>query len=387
MRHLRPLAAVAISAALVTAPGTATAAPAFGGPPATAAAVAPTRPDPADIRAAARRLMPQTDPALKQQLDRALGGPSAIDPGQYQCGPTELNRWVAASTADWGSEDLATLNALGALNLPTYDALLFGSENSADHALRADAQTLTKTMRKLEKFWDIKSDDIQLMAMHGDMLRDTARTARVYEAVYGLSPSRAEQMARLLADFVASRPYFEGGNHPLFTFNAFAYSSEAEDVPSFGAIGDRIVVGDGMLQAFREMGYGDVAPQAVLAHEFGHHIQFELAMHGGVSNPEATRRTELHADAAAAYFLSHPRGMSMQLKRVTQFLRVFSSIGDCQFGSPGHHGTPNQREAAANWAYRLQETARPKGKVLPSTEFTRLFDAALPGIVAPDAGA
>lgn len=384
MRHVRPFAAVALSAALVAAPGIGTASSAFAAPSATTVATA--TPDPAALKARIAALMPKSDSAAKRSLDRLISEPSSIDGTQYQCGPTEFSAWQRKVTADWTDEDFAILDQLGAFDLPTYDALVYGSENDPAYALRSDAKALDKTFRKLQKFWDIKSDDIQLMAMHGDMLRDTARTSRVYQNVFGVPKAEADQLAAILAEYI-SQPKFEGGNHPMFTLNAFAFTSYGKDVDGLGVIGDRIVMGDGILRAYRELGYGDVAPQAILAHEFGHHVQFELGMHGDVASPEATRRTELHADASAAYFLSHPRGMSMQIKRVTEFLRVFYSIGDCGFSSNGHHGTPLQRERAGNWAYQLQESARPKGKILPAREFARLFDAVLPQLVAPDAKA
>ncbi len=384
MRHLRPVTAVALSAALLTAPGIATLSPVYAASSATTVATA--NPDPAALKARIAALMPKGDTATKRALDRLISEPSSIDGTQYQCGPTEFAAWQKRSTANWTADDFTILDNLGAFDLPTYDALVDGSENDPAYALRADAQVMTKTMRKLEKFWDIKSDDIQLMAMHGDMLRDTARTSRMYQLAYELPKAQADELAAILAQYIA-QPKFEYGNHPMFTLNAFAFTTYGEPIEGVGVVGDRIVMGDGILRAYREMGYGDVAPQAILAHEFGHHVQFELRMHDDHPSPEATRRTELHADASAAYFLSHPRGMSMQIKRVTQFLRVFYSIGDCGFSSDGHHGTPLQRERAGNWAYQLQESARPKGRILGSVEFARLFDAVLPRLVAPDARA
>ena len=381
MRHLRPLATLALSVALAAAPGIATASPAFV---ASSTTVATATPDPAALKARIAALMPKAESSAKRALDRRIGEPHTIDGSQYQCGPTEFAAWQRNATADWTDEDFEILDALAAFDLPTYDALVYGSENDPDYALRADAKALDKTFRKLQRFWDIESADIELMAMHGDMRRDAARTSRVYQSVFGVPKAQADELAAILADYIA-QPKFEGGNHPFFTLNAFAFTSYGEDIDGLGVIGDRIVMGDGILRAYRDMGYGDVAPQAILAHEFGHHVQFELRMHGEEDSPEATRRTELHADASAAYFLSHPRGMSMQIKRVTQFLRVFYSIGDCGFDSNGHHGTPLQRERAGNWAYRLQENARPKGKILSAREFARLFDAALPQLVAPDA--
>ena len=136
------------------------------------------------------------------------------------------------------------------------------------------------------------------------------------------------------------------------------------------------------MDAYADLGFGDVAPQAILAHEFGHHIQFQLDLFGTVPSPEATRRTELMADAYAAYYLSHARGAAMQWKRVEQFLQVFYNIGDCLFTNNNHHGTPTQRMAAAEWGYRLADSAQKQGHILTAEEFAALFDASLPQIVA-----
>jgi hypothetical protein len=35
----------------------------------------------------------------------------------------------------------------------------------------------------VKRFWDISSDDIQLVGMHGTMLQDIDRVARTYEEV------------------------------------------------------------------------------------------------------------------------------------------------------------------------------------------------------------
>ena len=100
---------------------------------------------------------------------------------------------------------------------------------------------------------------------------------------------------------------------------------------------------DGILEGFAALGYEDVAPQAILAHEFVHHIQFQLNLFEDEVTPEATRRTELMADAYSAYYLSHARGVSMQSKRVKKFLAVFFNLGDCSIEHSGHHGTPHAR--------------------------------------------
>jgi hypothetical protein len=90
------------------------------------------------------------------------------------------------------------------------------------------------------------------------------------------------------------------------------------------------------------------------------------------------------ADAFGAYFDAHSRGASFQTQRIVDVYRGSYIIGDCVFDDPSHHGTPNQREAAARWGAGLAQAAKKQGKILPSAEVFSLFEAQLPTIVAPD---
>ncbi|MEL4358647.1 MULTISPECIES: hypothetical protein [unclassified Luteococcus] len=305
----------------------------------------------------------------------------AINPDDYVCdNNTDVAAWVDREVAKLSQDDLQVLQLTGLDMLPAYDAML--ATDTAAYPLTVDAQALTKTFRKLQRFWDINSSDIALMQMGGSIYSNVERMQMIYQEL-GLSPQDALVIAQFVADYVKTSEGLQQGNNPLLTFNAFAYSTFGQ----YPQITDRIVMGPGLLQAYHELGYGDVAPQVVLAHEFGHHIQFETGMISpdDASSPEGTRRTELHADASAAYFSSHPKGLSMQFKRVAEFNRVFYGIGDCSFTSDGHHGTSAQRMRAATWGYQLQEANRPKSYIHPVLRFRELFDAALPTLVAPDA--
>ncbi len=151
----------------------------------------------------------------------------------------------------------------------------------------------------------------------------------------------------------------------------------------------KILMGDGILAGYDAIGFGDVAPQAVYAHEFGHQIQFANEYFGDPyatsgSFAERTRYTELMADAMSAYYLTHKRGAALNQKRVEQFLQVFFQIGDCAFADPGHHGTPNQRMAAAQFGFDLADQAQKQGHILTAEQFHALFVAAYPKLIAAD---
>jgi len=96
---------------------------------------------------------------------------------------------------------------------------------------------------------------------------------------------------------------------------------------------DKIVMGDGILEGYKQVGLGDVAPQGIYAYEFAHHIKYD---NGYIDEPiprqnettsaaEETRYPELMADAMAAYYLTHKRGGAMNQKRVEQFLQILLS--------------------------------------------------------------
>ena len=315
-------------------------------------------------------------------------GRRAINRNDYVC--SEQTSPVVAYMYDELYATLATESSLffsiyniyGDL-IPTYDALYFQT-SATPQTYGYDGQFTTQivnTERDIKSFWDIKSDDIQVVAMHGSMLLDQQRVARTYQLL-GFSPTVAAAYAKTVYDALSASKTMNGGDFAFFTFNAFAMSTSG--VP------DKIVMGDGILESYAAIGFGDVAPQAIFAHEFAHHIQFENGYFNDLSSPryseaERTRYTELMADAYAAYFLTHSRGAAMNRKRVEQFHEVFFQIGDCGFKSDGHHGTPNQRRAAAAFGFKLAAEAQRQGQILTSAAFHDLFVAAYPTLIAPDA--
>jgi hypothetical protein len=265
--------------------------------------------------------------------------------------------------------------------IPVYEAIYFQSpETPQYYGYDGDfTKAVTKTERDIKRFWDIPSEQIQVVAMHGTVLLDPERVYRTY-ILLGFPAAVAEAYTKVVTESLAASTTMNGGNYAFWTFNAVSYREEG--------FPDKIVMGDGILESFAAIGFGDVAPQAIFAHEFAHQIQFENEYFedlGDVSAPEETRYAELMADAMAAYYLTHARGATLRQKRVQQFLEVFYQLGDCGFTSSGHHGTPNQRMAAAEFGFRLADEAQKQGHILTSEEFRNLFLAYYPTLIAPDA--
>jgi hypothetical protein len=314
---------------------------------------------------------------------------SVINPGDYKCQSTELTAYAQGLLKD--AEDpflIFILDLVGAFDLPTYDALLFGSESKSNtFGVNGEyTNKLTSESKDLKKFWDVYSDDIQLMPMHGaDVFSSPERAARTLAVLYGGTPESNLDFAETLIELINLEPVLKGGANPIFTFNAFAFSEKGDPEPL--GISDRIVMGDGILEAMQAIGLGDTAPRAILGHEFGHHVQYEnnLFDNTTLTGPEATRRTELMADAFGTYFLTHARGEALNTKRLLDSAQSFYQVGDCSFRSNGHHGTPNQRLAASTWGASVANDAANQGHILPSMKLDELFEAKLPDFVKPDA--
>lgn len=90
------------------------------------------------------------------------------------------------------------------------------------------------------------------------------------------------------------------------------------------------------------------------------------------------------ADAFSTCYLIHARGAAYNAHRTLDAVELAFTAGDCAFDSPGHHGTPNQRLAAAEWGADIAQQ-RPRGRITSAALMVDLFDAQLPIIVAPDA--
>lgn len=301
----------------------------------------------------------------------------AINPNDYECGPTILDPYIGSIIANWVALDFQIYSAVGA-DLALDYAYLFGNSNKDDYFGTTGQYTnaINRNFTDLQRFWNIPSD-IELRDAHGNIFNDVARVTIILE-LYGYSPTVAANNANFLKIFYGT-PKYLNYNHPLLTFNAFAARANG-----FFGTPKQIVMGDGIMQAYDDLGFSDVAPVAILAHEYAHHVQFAKNV-PFLGTPESTRRTELMADALASYFLTHSRGSAMNEKRVAEFYEVFYSIGDCGFASNGHHGTPNQRMKASQFGFNIAADAQKQGQILTAEAFIALFMAELPNLVAPDA--
>ena len=363
--------------------------------PALAAVPAPTTtPPPAtlDLTDEEEALLAEFEEAwaespLVDELYAELGSSRAglIDGSQYDCAKTGLNLWLDQQKADWTAQESSFLTGFGVTEWAAFEAFVFQPDGPQHFGVNGEyTEELQKTLGTLKGFWDVDTSDVQLGAVHGTAIMDDSRMVPlVYQLLRGQIPLGQVQQVVDIVQRIVDQPRFDHGNHPALSFTAMAYSDG--DGPVSG-LPDKILIGDGILQGMEAVGLGDVAPRGILAHEFAHHVQYELHLMAGYGgSAEVTRTLELEADALAGYYLSHPRGERLRQQRVDAFVRSFGETGDCNFAGAGHHGTPNQRVAAARWGDALANAKGPKGHIRTAEDVSDRFRVALPEILAPDA--
>lgn len=327
----------------------------------------------------------------------------ALDPGDYQCSTTDFREWARAEIAkvdpnSWSWYQNGFLGLSPDL-LVQYWTLMKAPTDPHKTELGpggANTQELARTFTNLQGFWDIDSSNVGLVSLDGKVLGPDAAADRqfVYDGLAKISPL-ASLFLRLGVEGglgAGALDGFPGGvDNPMFSLNAFAidpaHAGDSQDMLETLGITRRVAMGQGILQMWNELGLGRVGGRAVLAHEFGHQVQYSdnLFETDITDEAEATRRTELMADALGTYFTVHKQGEALNKDYTLQDLQTFYNVGDCGFTNPGHHGTPNQRYRSAAWAAGLVKSADDQGHILPSLTVAGAFDKALPALVAPDA--
>jgi hypothetical protein len=96
----------------------------------------------------------------------------------------------------------------------------------------------------------------------------------------------------------------------------------------------------------------EIAIAEVCAHEFGHIVQFKHGLMTTLSDRNSTNyRIELHADFLAGYFAGLRKVVRPSFPSMVFGTTAFH-FGDYAFGSPEHHGSPEQREDAIMYGFK-----------------------------------
>jgi hypothetical protein len=341
------------------------------------------------------RLNPVALKGSDQLHDRVLGSSEhVIDPEAYKCREaTRVGNWFNSQLNRIPQPVLVSLvNDLAAPDVAFVDAYVLEPLGPQEFGYTGEFNTTMPAIAtSVQNFWNFTNPVVLLAAMKGTYLTQVNRVTFIYENFFTetdedgneipVSHTEAVALANQLHDVIVNTRSLDGGDHPLFSFNAFA-------IPQ-AFTGPKVAMGDGVMEGLASVGLGNIAAlanQAVYAHEFGHQIQFKNnyfadAVPGATTQAELTRYTELMADAYSGYYLAHQNLGKTDKQQIRDAERAFFNLGDCAFDNGGHHGTPNQRQAAVDFG--MEVGSRP-GATLTQQQFHALFVAKYPEIIAPD---
>lgn len=88
-------------------------------------------------------------------------------------------------------------------------------------------------------------------------------------------------------------------------------------------------------------GFGDAALAYVIGHEYAHGMQTAYGFGSG-----NTPINELQADCLAGFYMAATPDINFDEKDIVEITAFANSIGDYNFWSQQHHGTPEQRVGA-----------------------------------------
>ena len=210
--------------------------------------------------------------------------------------------------------------------------------------------------------------------MHGVDIATSEKLVPTLQQMYGLDGAEAYAVARSIQAIIESLP--GAFNNPILTANAIAIQSLNPDGGKSER--DSIIMGDGVFSFLEWLNLKKDGPDYIHAHEFGHHLQYDLGinkMGDGWSLGEETRRWEIMADVYGGYYLAHSRGGRMESSRLHEVHRAAFSLGDCENGLGSHHGTPRQRECASNYGANLALASYlDKGYIISAEDLKNQFD-------------
>lgn len=151
-----------------------------------------------------------------------------------------------------------------------------------------------------------------------------------------------------LADLFGERPgfgFFNDRDGP----NAFA-SPETQVRGTWGTVLFGQVLFQDLMSRYQDQGF---AVLAVAAHEFAHVAQFRSGVDRQLlHNQQTVKRVELHADFLSGYFLGFRKRQDPNIK-VWAAGHTLYRIGDYHFNNRNHHGTPDERVAAAEAGFEM----------------------------------
>lgn len=134
-------------------------------------------------------------------------------------------------------------------------------------------------------------------------------------------------------------------SNPSSTFNAISYSN------------GKIYFREQIYKWAKNRDGSNLINVMILAHEYGHQLQYAFGLPSRQEN--TARAGELEADGMAGYYLRRGYGKNSFAAIATAYEAAYA-IGDYNYNSGGHHGTPPQRKSAVRLGFLFADAQNPK---------------------------
>ena len=149
---------------------------------------------------------------------------------------------------------------------------------------------------------------------------------------------------------------------------------------AYASPGGKIYMGKNMF-FYTIRNYNELAVAGILAHEWSHRVQYTFHWDKQLKNPAL----ELEADAMAGFYMAIEKGYAWS--QIDDYFRSTEKTGDYDVASPQHHGTPNQRVAAAYLGVQLANEAVANGKGFSYEELhARIIDSLNANVIRQENG-
>jgi hypothetical protein len=169
-----------------------------------------------------------------------------------------------------------------------------------------------------------------------------------------------EELRFLISSFIVTPTffYYDDSNG----MNAFSTPENLNDSQSNDGA---ICFGLGLLKTQIIQSVGGTNVPVILAHEFAHTVarRFNLNL--------PTKQNELFADYLAGGYMYY-RSVNFKQTDINAAFQSFYKMGDNDFTSPNHHGTPASRVACIRQGYYDCYTAHQQGKVFTLNDGVRM---------------
>jgi len=161
------------------------------------------------------------------------------------------------------------------------------------------------------------------------------------------------------------RRFFQGVQAKVLILDERSYELRN----AFATKGGKIYFGKNMFY-YTIKHYNELAVAGILAHEWGHRVQYTY----GFEKDMTTQEAELEADAISGFYMALEKGFAWS--QIHGYFASTLNTGDYDVTSPQHHGTPNQRVAAAYLGVQLAIEAVENGEGFSYKELhTRILDS------------